>query len=193
MHLKQGITKTYTASAIRHLATTREGNIVVVGLFEAHCLNLGRRHRQTYLGVRDNPWLRRKSVGSITTGIRLSGRRMAPRSGLLRCPVRSDALAAQGLEGDWAGRRRAGWTARHCCCKGPCQILNVATGETTERLRGVRKVWVDSTEGLRLQKSSTLTVVDRFGKKLFGITPSSFAVLDASFSRRYLAILGGRF
>lgn len=30
--------------------------------------------------------------------------------------------------------------------------------------------------------------MDRFGKKLFEITPSSFAVLDASFSRRHLAI-----
>ena len=117
---------------------------------------------------------------------------MAPWSGLLQCPVRGNAMAAQDLHQIQRVVIAPDGRQAYCCCQeGPCHVIAVATGETTERLRGVRRVWVDSSDGLRLQQSSTLAVVDRFGEKLFGITPSSprsVAVLDASFSRRYLAI-----
>jgi WD40 repeat protein len=181
--------KTYTASAIRHVATTRDGNIVAVGLFE-----------------------RTVSIWNLATGERISefetvlgfgGALLALSQGESACLA---AAYRRGLAcydvpfGAMRWRRKDlkqigkviiapdGQHAYCCCATGPCHAFSVATGETTERLRGVRKVWIDSTNGLRLQESSTLTVADRCGNKLFDIAPSSFAVLDASFSRRYLAI-----
>jgi WD40 repeat protein len=181
--------ETYTASAIRHLATARDGNIVAVGLFERTVsiwnMATGKRISQfeTVLGCGGTSLaLSQEESACLAAGWRRGLACYDVPSGVMRW--RRKDLKQIGQVVIAPGGRHA-----YCCCeKGPCHVFTVATGETTERLRGVRKVWVDSTDGLRLQESSTLTVVDRFGKKLFGITPSSFAVLDASFSRRYLAI-----
>ena len=180
--------KTYTGSAIRHVTTARDGNIVAVGLFErtVSIWNMATGKRisefETVLGFGGSQLaLSQEESACLAAGWR---------RGLACYDVPSGAIRWRRKDLKQIGRAVIAPDGRHayCCCKGPCQILTVATGETTERLRGVRNVWVDSTDGLRLQRSSTLTVVDRFGNKLFGITPSSFAVLDASFSHRHLAI-----
>ena len=183
------MTNTYLASAIRHVAPARDGNIVAVGLVERTVLiwNMATGKRisefETVLGLGGT----QLAVSQEESACLAAGWRR----GLACYDVPSGAMRWRRKDLKQIGRVVIAPDGRHayCCCgKGPCHVFTVATGGTTERLRGVRQVWVDSTEGFRLQESSTLTVTDRFGKKLFGIIPSSFAVLDASFSRRYLAI-----
>jgi hypothetical protein len=180
--------ETYTASAIRHIATARDGNIVAVGLFERTVslwnMTTGKRisEFETVLGC--GPTLALSKAESACLAA-------AYRRGLACYDVPSGAMRwrRRGLKQIGSVVMAPDGRQAYCCCaKGPCHVFSVATGETTERIRGVRNIWVDSTDGLRLQESSALTVVDRFGNKLFGITPSSFAVLDASFSHSYLAI-----
>jgi hypothetical protein len=173
---------TYTASAIRHIAPARDGNIVAVGLFQrtVSIWNLATGKRisefETVLGC--PPYrlaLSREESACLAAGWRRGLACYEVPSGSMRWR-RRDLKKIQGVVIAPDGRQA------YCCSEeGPCHAFTVATGETTERLRGVRRVWVDSTDGLRLQESNTLTVVDRFGKKLFGITGSR-RVLDASFS-----------
>ena len=76
----------------------------------------------------------------------------------------------------------------YCCLEDrPCQIVSISNGETTDKLRGVRGIWIDTQSGLQLHESAKLTVVDG-QKKVFRIVPDSFAVLDASFSHNRLAV-----
>ena len=81
--------------------------------------------------------------------------------------------------------------SRHAyCCfdKGPCQVIAISNGETTGRLRGVRRIWIGFPGGYQLHESGRLSVSNPTGERLFEITAGSFAVLDASFSRYHLAI-----
>jgi WD40 repeat protein len=186
---RNAMKKTCTASAIRHVATARDGKMVAVGLFERTVsiwnMATGRRMSEfeTVLGCGGTQLtLSHEESACLAAG---------SHRGLACYDVTSGEMRWRRKDLMQIGRVVIAPDGRHafcCCAKGPCHIFTVATGETTETLRGVREVWVDSIDGLRLQQSSTLTVVDRLGKKLFGITPSSFAVLDASFSHRYLAI-----
>ena len=102
---------TYTASAIRHIAPARDGNLVAVGLFERTVsiwnLATGKRISEFETVLGSSPYrlaLSREESACLAAAWR-------PWSGLLRCPVRGNAMAAQGLASDTAGRYRAGWTA----------------------------------------------------------------------------------
>ncbi|MCB9421792.1 MAG: WD40 repeat domain-containing protein [Ardenticatenaceae bacterium] len=182
--------ETYIASAIRHIAPSYNGEIIAAALFE-----------QTV------------SLWNISNGLQVSefetildfgGSRLALSH--VECACLTAAYHVHGLAcyGTPTGELR--WQRKelkkiqqivitpngrdaYCCFEeGPCQILDVSTGETTERIRGLRYVWLDPQSAFQLRKSNKLAVVDWNGKQAFQIKPDSFAVLDAVFSKKQLAL-----
>jgi len=67
------------------------------------------------------------------------------------------------------------------------QLINYCTGETINKYRGIKNIFFDDNE-LYLLEESRLYVVKKNNKIIFKINPESFAILDASFSDKYLAV-----
>lgn len=182
--------ETYTASAIRHIAPSSHDDMVAVALFE-HVVSL---------------W-------DLTTGLQISefetildfgGARLAlsqEESACLAAAYNVHGLACYDTP---SGRLR--WhrkdlkkiqqiavtpdgSSAYCCFdEGPCQVISISTGDTTESIRSVRGVWVDSRGDFQLRESRKLAVANRDKKEVFRFAPESFGVLDAAMSKTHLAI-----
>lgn len=181
---------TRIASAIRHVVSAPDGDVVAVALFE-HIVSL---------------WsiATGECISEFETVLDFGGNRLAlshARSACLAAAYHVHGLACYDTPSGAIRWHRKDLKkiqrivispdARHAyCCfdKGPCQIIAISDGATTERLRGIRGVWIGFSDGYQLHESGQLSVLNRLGKPLFRIAPDSFAVLDASFSRQHLAI-----
>jgi len=182
--------ETYTASAIRHLAPSAHGDMVAVALFE-----------------------RVVSLWDLTTGAQISefetildfgGARLAlsqEESACLAAAYNFHGLACYDTP---SGRLR--WqrkdlkkiqqvvvtpdgSSAYCCFdEGPCQVISISTGETTESIRSLRGVWMDLGGEYQFHESRKLSVVNRDKKEAFRFDPESFGVLAAAISKTHLAI-----
>jgi WD40 repeat protein len=182
--------ETYIASAIRHIAPAHYGEIVATALFEK-TVSLW----DTSTGNR---------VSEFETILSFGGTRLALSRAEGACLAAAYKIHGLACYNTPIGKLR--WQRKdlkkiqqivvkpdekyvYCCFdEGSCQLIEVATGKTTERIRGLRRIWLDSRYGFQLRKSSNLSVVDSSGKQSFKIEPNSFAVLDAAFSKNNLAI-----
>lgn len=181
--------ETFIASAIRHIAPSGRGDMVAVALFE-HVVSL---------------W-------DITTGLQVSefetildfgGARLAlsqEESACLAAAYNVHGLACYDTP---SGRLR--WqrkdlkkiqeiavtpdgSSAYCSFdEGPCQVISISTGDTTERIRSIRSVWMDSRGEFQLREAHKLIMTNRDGKEVFRFAPESFGVLDAAFSKTHLA------
>jgi hypothetical protein len=180
---------TYRASAIRHLATG-DGDIFAAALF---------KHTVLFWNVATGAL-----ISQFETVLDFGGTRLAlaqaesaclaaayHRHGLACYEVPSGALRWQrrDLKKIQQVALAADRSHVYCCFdEGPCQVVSIANGETAARLHRVHRIWIDPQSGFQLRKSGELSVLNGQGEKVFGIAPGSFAVLDASFGPRQLAV-----
>lgn len=182
--------ETYIASAIRHIAPSGRGDIVAVALFE-----------------------RVVSLWDLTTGLQISefetildfgGARLALSQEGSACLAAAYTVHGLACYDTPSGRLRwhrkdlkkiqqiavtpDGHSAYCCFDEGPCQVISVSTGDTTESIRSVRGVWMDSRGYFQLRESRKLAVVNRDKKEVFRFAPESFAVLGAAIGKTRLAI-----
>lgn len=182
--------ETYTGSAIRHLATTADGDIIAAALF-----------------------VRTVSLWNLLTGTRVSefdtvldfgGKRLALSQTESACL--SAAYKIHGLACHETPFGRLRWQRRDLkkvqqilvtpdgcsvyCCRdeGPCEVVSISTGETTNRIRGLRYVWIDARDIVQLRKTSDGAVVCRDQGVAFRIVLNSFAILDAVISESHVTI-----
>jgi WD40 repeat protein len=182
--------QTYMASAIRHLAQSAGGDIIAAALFE-HTVSLWDistadriAEFETILDFGGTRLALSQSEGAcLTAAYHIHGLACySTPAGNLRWQ-RKDLKKIQQIAVTSDGYRV------YCCLEeGSCQIVDISTGVTIDRIRGLRRVYVDSHDAFRLHESSKLSVVDRNGKQRFRIEPDSFAVLDAAFSETFLLI-----
>ncbi|QDT50367.1 hypothetical protein Pan258_44240 [Symmachiella dynata] len=184
--------KKYIGSAIRHLASPWQGNIVAAALHE-HTVSL---------------W-------DISTGEQLSefdtimdfgGKRLAlshAESACLTAAYHIHGLACYNTPiGDLRWQRKDLKKIQRltltpdeqyaCCCfsSGPGHVIDISNGETILSIRALDDTWFHPQNTFRLYqyRAHKISVVHQNDKEAFAIEPTSFSLLDVAFNERYLAI-----
>ncbi len=178
-------------SAIRHLAPAWQGDIVAAAEFE---------HAVSLWNVATG-----EKVSEFETVMDYGGRRLALSQSKSACLAAAYHIYGLACYNTPAGDLR--WERKElkkvqrivvtpdeefaCCCfaTGPCQVVDIATGETAYSVRGLAYIWFHPQNKYRLYQSRSykLTVVHQDDTKAFSIAPAS-KLLDAAFNEKYLAI-----
>ncbi len=182
--------ESYIKSAIRHLAASYDGDLFVAATFEKTAL------------VWD--MLTGEQLAQLETNLDFGGVRLALSMKNVSCLTASyerDGLACYDiLKGSLCWQREdlqkiqkivlsANERYLYCCFdENPCQVVDVITGQTCNEFRGANRIWVSHFGELTLQEGQHLRVIDLAGEERFSVSPDSFAVLDADFSRDHLCL-----
>lgn len=182
--------ESFIESAIRHLAASYDGDLFVAATFERTVL------------VWD--MITGKRLARLETILDFGGMRLALSMKNVCCLAASyekEGLACYDiLKGSLCWQRKdlrkiqkivlsPNERYLYCCFdEKPCHVIDVITGQTCDQFRGASRIWVSHFADLTLQEKRNLHVVDSGGKEKFSVSPDSFGVLDADFSRDHLCL-----
>lgn len=177
-------------SAIRHLATSRSGNILLAAEFEqkVYVWDVDTGNQILYFG----------------TILDFGGSRLAlseQKNVCIAGSYRKKSVASYSLiDGSsiWEHKVKKGVqmirispceSKTYCCLdEGPCQVFDTNTGELLEKINGVRDVAFDPYNNRTLFIKKKLELHDGQGKNIQQISRETFAVLDIAFGPHHIAI-----